>query len=239
MCRVILADDEHLEIEALKIIINEKIKNVDIVGEAHNGEEVIKMNEILKPDVIFMDIVMPGINGLEAAEIIKQKDNNKKIVLMSVYDDFQFVQRALKLKVDDYLLKPIRPEKIVTLLKEFINENGNVYEGKTNELEYVLNYIEKNFRRSITLDEVADYVKFSSTYLSKIFKENIGINFNKYITKRRIKEATKILENTNINVNELAFEIGYNEPSYFCKVFKKEVGMTPSRYRNMVNNKKV
>ncbi|QBD84570.1 response regulator [Clostridium tetani] len=245
MCRIVLADDEHLEIEALKIIINEKVKNVDIVGEAYNGEDVIKINESLNPDVIFMDIIMPGIDGLEVAQIIKEKDSSKKIVLMSVYDDFELVQRALKIKVDDYLLKPIKPEKIVTLLKEFIDEDeifnseNNISVYKIDELECALSYIEKNFRKNITLNEVANYVNFSSTYLSKLFKNNIGINFNKYITKRRIKEATLILENKNISVNDLAFQIGYNEPSYFCKVFKKEKGVTPLEYRKKVNNKKV
>ncbi|AAO35527.1 DNA-binding response regulator [Clostridium tetani] len=245
MCRVVLADDEHLEIEALKIIINEKVKNVDIVGEAYNGEDVIKINESLNPDVIFMDIIMPGIDGLEVAQIIKEKDSSKKIVLMSVYDDFELVQRALKIKVDDYLLKPIKPEKVIMLLKEFIDEDkifnseNNISVYKIDELECALSYIEKNFRKNITLNEVANYVNFSSTYLSKLFKNNIGINFNKYITKRRIKEATLILENKNISVNDLAFQIGYNEPSYFCKVFKKEKGVTPLEYRKKVNNKKV
>lgn len=245
MCRVILADDEHLEIEALKIIINEKVKNIDIVGEAYNGEDVIKMNDSLNPDVIFMDVIMPGIDGLEAARIIKEKDSSKKIVLMSVYDDFQLVQRALKIKVEDYLLKPIRSEKIITLLRELTNENqnfnseNNISACKIDELECALNYIEKNFRKDITLNNVANYVKFSSTYLSKLFKNNIGINFNKYITKIRIKEAILMLENKNISINDLAFEIGYNEPSYFCKVFKKEKGVTPLEYRKNVNDKKV
>lgn len=245
MCRVVLADDEHLEIEALKIIINEKVKNVDIVGEAYNGEDVIKINESLNPDVIFMDIIMPGIDGLEVAQIIKEKDSSKKIVLMSVYDDFELVQRALKIKVDDYLLKPIKPEKVIMLLKEFIDEDkifnseNNISVYKIDELECALSYIEKNFRKNITLNDVANYVNFSSTYLSKLFKNNIGINFNKYITKRRIKEATLILENKNISVNDLAFQIGYNEPSYFCKVFKKEKGVTPLEYRKKVNDKKV
>ena len=245
MYRIIFADDEYLEIEALKTIINEKVKNIDIIGEAYNGEDVIKMNDSLNPDLIFMDVIMPGIDGIEAARIIKEKDSSKKIVLMSVYDDFQLVQRALKIKVYDYLLKPIRPEKIVTLLRELTNENqtfnweNSISACKIDELECALNYIEKNFRKDITLNNVANYVKFSSTYLSKIFKNNIGINFNKYITKRRIKEAVLMLENKNISINDLAFEIGYNEPSYFCKVFKKEKGVTPLEYRKNVNDKKV
>ncbi|WMJ80545.1 response regulator [Clostridium sp. MB40-C1] len=230
MCRIILADDEHLEIEALKIIIDKKVEMASVVGEAHNGEEVIQMNEVLNPDVIVMDIIMPGMNGLEVAELIKKKDKNKKIVLMSAYDDFEFVQRALRIKVDDYLLKPIRPEKIAKVLNRLIDsDNKNLF--YTDELKRALNYIEKNFRENIMLKDVANYMKFSTTYLSKRFKKDMGTNFNKYLTQRRIEEAKKLLENTNISINDLAFDVGYNEPNYFCKVFKKLEGVTPLEYR--------
>ncbi|MCY6960170.1 response regulator transcription factor [Clostridium brassicae] len=230
MCKIILADDEHLEIEALKIIIDKKVKMASVVGEAHNGEEVIQMNDDLNPDIIVMDIVMPGMNGLEVAELIKKKDKNKKIILISAYDDFELVQKALRIKVDDYLLKPIRPEKIVKVLKSLMNiDNKNLF--YTDELKCALNYIENNFRDNIMLKDVANYMKFSTTYLSKRFKKDMGTNFNKYLTQKRIEEAKKMLESTNISINDIAFDVGYNEPNYFCKVFKKLEGVTPSEYR--------
>ncbi|SFB25856.1 response regulator transcription factor [Clostridium frigidicarnis] len=235
MCKVIIADDEELELEALKMIIDKKIKNVSVVGVAHNGDEVIKMNDTLNPDIIFMDAIMPGIDGFEAAKIIKKQDKDKKIILMSIYDNFEFLQRALKIKVDDYLLKPIKPEKVIEILDEYIKSNEEYFLRKdlSNEdkLKHAVRYIEKNFKNNITLKDVADYMNFSNTYFSKSFKKYVGVNFNKYITEIRIKEAKRLLEKTSISINDLAFDMGYNEPNYFCKVFKKMEGITPSEYR--------
>lgn len=235
MCKVIIADDEELELEALKMIIDKKIKNVSVVGVAHNGDEVIKMNDTLNPDIIFMDAIMPGIDGFEAAKIIKKQDKDKKIILMSIYDNFEFLQRALKIKVDDYLLKPIKPEKVIEILDEYIKNNEEYFLRKdlSNEdkLKHAVRYIEKNFKNNITLKDVADYMNFSNTYFSKSFKKYVGVNFNKYITEIRIKEAKRLLEKTSISINDLAFDMGYNEPNYFCKVFKKMEGITPSEYR--------
>lgn len=235
MCKVIIADDEELELEALKMIIDKKIKNVSVVGVAHNGDEVIKMNHTLNPDIIFMDAIMPGIDGFEAAKIIKKQDKDKKIILMSIYDNFEFLQRALKIKVDDYLLKPIKPEKVIEILDEYIKNNEEYFLRKdlSNEdkLNHAVRYIEKNFKNNITLKDVADYMNFSNTYFSKSFKKYVGVNFNKYITQIRIEEAKRLLEKTSMSINDLAFDMGYNEPNYFCKVFKKMEGITPSEYR--------
>ncbi|EDS78019.1 transcriptional regulator [Clostridium novyi A str. 4552] len=236
MCRVMLADCEDLEIEALKVIIDRNVKLAKVIGKAQNGEEAIKMNDELDPDVIFLGLAMPGINGLEVANIIKKKDKNKKIILMSAYDDFKFVQKALRIKVDDYLLKPIRPQKIVSILNEFIKDTTRKIqeentENCTEEFKEVIEYIDNNFKNDITLKDVANCVNFSSSYLSKLFKKEMGINFNRYITKIRINKAKELLINSTISVNEIAFSVGYNEPNYFCKVFKKIVKMTPSEYR--------
>ena len=237
MCKVIIADDEELELEALKMIIDKKIKNVSVVGVAHNGDEVIKMNDTLNPDIIFMDAIMPGIDGFEAAKVIKKHDKDKKIILMSIYDNFEFLQKALKIKVDDYLLKPIKPEKVIEILDEYIKNNEEHFLRKdlSNEdkLKHAVRYIEKNFKNNITLKDVADYMNFSNTYFSKSFKKYVGVNFNKYITQIRIEEAKRVLEETSMSINDLAFDMGYNEPNYFCKVFKKMEGITPSEYREI------
>lgn len=236
MCKVMIADCEHLELEALNLIIDRNVKLAKVIGKAQDGEEAIKMSEELDPDVIFLGLSMPRIGGLEVADIIKKRDKNKKIILMSPYNDFKFVQKALRIKVDDYLLKPIRPQKIVDILNEFIKDNMKS-KGKentqnfTDELNEVLEYIDINFKNDIGLKDVANHVNFSSTYLSKLFKKEMGINFNRYITQIRINKSKELLKNSTLSINEVAFSVGYNEPNYFCKVFKKMINMTPSEFR--------
>ena len=111
MYKILVVDDEYLERQALKMIL-EDIPNVGEVFEAENGLvalERVKENEI---DLVFMDIKMPMMDGLEASRIIRMDYPNLKIVILTAYADFELAQKAVKIHADDYLLKPSRPEKI-------------------------------------------------------------------------------------------------------------------------------
>jgi two-component system response regulator YesN len=101
--------------------------------------------------------------------------------------------------------------------------------------EKAVSYIHENFRRPITLEEVAEHVYISSYYFSRHFKNFTGMNFIDYLTKVRIEEAKKLLLTTDLNISQISRQVGYHDPSYFGRVFKKVVGMPPSKFK--VNKK--
>ncbi len=92
-------------------------------------------------------------------------------------------------------------------------------------------YIQNNYMRSITLEDVANEVGLSSYYFSKIFKEHVEQSFIEYVTEWRISKAKTYLLDNNLSLKEIAITIGYKDPNYFSRVFKKEVGMSPTDYR--------
>lgn len=247
MYKILLVDDEALEREALKIIIEESFSNAKVVGEARFGRESIELNEELNPDIILMDIKMPGINGIEATKIIKDKNKDKYIIILTAYDEFAFAQNAIKAGANDYLLKPARPEEVVAAIEKCIKEiekdllieeersknNTIELEDKCNsrEIQRVLEYIAENVTNNISLEEAAKVANMSSFYLSKLFKKEMGINFVTYISMQKIQEAKKWLLDTDEPIGNIAMELGYNEPNYFSKVFKRIEGMTPTTYR--------
>lgn len=247
MYKILLVDDEALEREALKIIIEESFSNAKVVGEARFGRESIELNEELNPDIILMDIKMPGINGIEATKIIKDKNKDKYIIILTAYDEFAFAQNAIKAGANDYLLKPARPEEVVAAIEKCIKEiekdllieeesskdNTVELEDKCNsrEIQRVLEYIAENVTNNISLEEAAKVANMSSFYLSKLFKKEMGINFVTYISMQKIQEAKKWLLDTDEPIGNIAMELGYNEPNYFSKVFKRIEGMTPTTYR--------
>lgn len=98
-------------------------------------------------------------------------------------------------------------------------------------LKKVLNYIDRNIKKGITLDEAAEYVNMSSCYFSKFFKKEVGQNFITYVTDRKIEFAKDMLLNTDMPVLNIAYELSYNETNYFSKAFKKKVGVTPTEFR--------
>ncbi|MEW9123197.1 MAG: response regulator [Thermotaleaceae bacterium] len=343
MCKILLADDEYLEREALKIIIRQGMKDAEIVGEAGFGREAVELSQKYKPTVIFMDIKMPGIDGIKATEIIKKDNPNTVVIILTAYDEFSLAQKAIKAGADDYILKPARPEEIIAAIKRHMQKskihhlveqeektlellhNGDYQDFKrklahllteianeeqsnidsfrtriiqlvtqifktshrisrnseklirlqfestyelslqkgihnittwvmrltddineiilgekdikpTRELELAIQYIDNNLQKGITLDEVAKHVGLSSFYLSKLFKKQIGINFIEYVTKKKVEKAKNLLLHTNLPVINIALDLGFHEPNYFSKVFKKVEGITPTQYREQMGS---
>ncbi|MEF9987838.1 MAG: helix-turn-helix domain-containing protein [Christensenella sp.] len=99
-------------------------------------------------------------------------------------------------------------------------------------VEKVRNYIEENYMKKISLNELANLAGFSVSYLSKIFKEETQKSISAYINHVRIENAKKLLRTTDISLVELAYVVGFEEQSYFTKVFKKLEGVSPGKYRD-------
>ncbi len=94
-------------------------------------------------------------------------------------------------------------------------------------------YIHNNFANSnISLISVASYVNVSPSHFSTIFSQEAGENFIEYLTKVRVKKAMELLKTTSLKSSEIAYNVGYNDPHYFCYIFKKAIGITPKEYRN-------
>lgn len=94
-----------------------------------------------------------------------------------------------------------------------------------------INYINSNYNYEITMEQVANHVSVSSYYFSKIFKEIIGENYIDYVTNIRMNKAKEILLKTDISIKEICFQVGYNDPNYFSRAFKKSVGVSPSEFK--------
>ncbi|WP_252979975.1 helix-turn-helix transcriptional regulator [Eisenbergiella tayi] len=94
-----------------------------------------------------------------------------------------------------------------------------------------MNYISTNFNHSITLEEVADAVHLHPAYFSSIFKQCSGSSFKEYLNMVRVEESKRLLSNTEYSIIDIAVACGFDDQSYFSKVFKKYTGMTPKQYR--------
>lgn len=92
-------------------------------------------------------------------------------------------------------------------------------------------YMEENYNKDISLDDVSRIVDISPYYFSKLFKEETGENFIEYLTNIRIEKAKKLLQNKDISIKNICADTGYSDPNYFSRIFKKQVGLTPTEYR--------
>jgi DNA-binding NarL/FixJ family response regulator len=122
--RVMLADDHTLVRAGIRALL-EKLPGVEVVGEAGNGREVLNLVKLHQPDVVLMDISMPGLNGLEAAVRMAKEFPDVRVIILSMHHNEEYVWRALKAGVAGYLLKKSATAELENALKQVVH--GEIY----------------------------------------------------------------------------------------------------------------
>lgn len=105
-------------------------------------------------------------------------------------------------------------------------------------IHQIKQYIVKHSHEDISLEALGRKVGLSPIYISKMFKEKLGINYIDFLTECRIEKAKKLMADPEKSLKEITFEVGYHEPNYFSKVFKKMVALSPTEYRRAVLGRK-
>lgn len=117
MIRILIAEDHTMVRAGIRALL-EKIGDIKILGEASNGQEAVDMTEALKPDVLIMDIMMPRMNGIQAAEQLRMRKSTTYILLLSMYADEGLVYQALQSGVNGYVLKSSVSDELVQAVRE-------------------------------------------------------------------------------------------------------------------------
>ena len=253
--RILVAEDEEIARRSLRLLCERSGSPVEVVSEANTGRQVLEELERARPDIILMDVVMPGMNGLTAAKAVRERSPATKIVMISAYEVFSYAQEALRAGAVDYLLKPVRPEQLEALLKKLCTDldaaktqklflpaspeqtNALLPNGPhTHILKPALAFIAAHYTQQLTLEQVAEQVALSPTYFSRIFKQETGYTFVEYLTRLRLAEVKRLLRTTRLSLAEISYAVGYQNPNYLSERFKELEGMTPSAYRRNLNS---
>ena len=239
MLNVYIADDEVWITLGLKKLLEKLNMDVYIVGTANNGLTAKEEIGMFKPDVVFTDIRMPGLSGLELLQAIPEVSPDSRVVLISGYAEFEYAREAIKYHAFDYLLKPIKEEDLKRVMDSIVNKTGGmdeeiVYESSQTydkAIDNVISEIREHYMEDISLTSLASKYNISMGRLSEMIKEKLKVNFSDYIASLRIQRAKELLRDESISIQEIAEIVGYNDYFYFTKVFKKVEGISPSKYR--------
>lgn len=242
--RVIIAEDESIIAKNIAKHIEEENPHFKVVGIYSNGEDALYAIRQQPPAVVFTDISMPVLTGLELARTIHDTMSHVKCVILTGYAEFEYAKEALHYGVEDYLLKPLDPEELHKVLKNLelsfqsisrnVKENGGSESSLTPEeiVCLVKDYIHKNYSNDIDLNSIADNLGFSSSYLTKIFNRYEDITPAKFIRNYRMGIAKQLLNDKILTIQQVAASVGYNDPFHFSKSFKQTFGITPTEYRS-------
>ncbi|MCJ8013579.1 response regulator transcription factor [Paenibacillus sp. KQZ6P-2] len=128
----------------------------------------------------------------------------------------------------------------IELLQTFLNEAASFFESQdqhsNQNMKRLLDYVQKHYAEALTLSEMAKHFHFNPSYLSSYFAANNKEGFNEYLNRVRIEKAAELLRDKAASISEISGMVGFSDHSYFCKVFKKFTGLSPSQYRRNHNN---
>lgn len=406
MYKLMIADDEALERRALSHFIRNSKLEIGEILECANGIDAVKTALLEQPDICILDIRMPGQTGLEAMEQIKMVNKSCKVIFSTAYSYFDYAVKALQAGALDFMVKPVKKEKLIQVLNKAIDEldaerNQELYQSKITDLTYVLekrilrelitgqtdeetlwffdameireqfgciffvrfereiseaekaglsillrtdltaagythllyvhrksidfmvfsmtrdqaekisnhvkhifemvldklritgrigigsweedlmqmefsylcakeavgesvtaesreraveepvrngnlksvpqeieficNYVDEHYSEKITLNFIADSVGFSKYYISRLFKQHMGVTIIDYLIKVRLGKARELLGQSEYSIKQISFMVGYSDPNYFTWSFKKYLGISPIKYRYFQN----
>ena len=118
MYRVLLVDDEPIALDSLEYMLRKNRKDIEVVGKARSGRDAVEKAYNARPDIVLMDINMPGINGLEAIRRIKETNSSAQFIITTAFDYFDYAVEAMELQATEYLLKPIREAKLLEVMEK-------------------------------------------------------------------------------------------------------------------------
>ena len=250
MNKILIADDEQFERELLDEIVHRHFDPQIQTRLAESGRQAIDVAGFWKPSMVLMDIEMPGINGINAAKRIIERDPSVKVIFVTAYSLFNYAYEAVKLGAFDYILKPVNETDTVKSIRRCLGqvESREQLEALASVAESleehssadkisllmsnVRNYLQHNYMRmDISLDSISDILHINPSYFSMLFKKNFGVNFVDYVTELRISASKELLKDPFLSATEIANAVGYESLNYYTRVFKKTTGVTPTEYR--------
>lgn len=219
------------------------------VKTAPNGQEAMKMIPELMPDLIVSDWMMPVMDGNELCRQVKSCKKTAAIpfVLLTAKQSVENTVEGLSIGADDYVTKPFNMEVLILRMRRLIalgsrNRTQHYIDPKPSEIEVTsldekligdaVKYVEANIARSdLSVEELSHELGMSRAHLYKKLLQITGKTPIEFIRVIRLKRAAQLLRESQQNVSEIAYQLGFNNPKYFSKYFKDEFGVLPSVYQ--------
>jgi len=209
--------------------------------EAGDGREALKvLKRAHNIDLILLDIKMPGMDGIELLEKIRENDLNIGIIILTGHGTKEVVVSAIKKRANDYFEKPINinelKESIEKLLRNKNRKNNIEAMDIVDKIKMSEEFIKENYFKQINLKDVASMICLSRKYFSRMFRKITGKRFVQYKSEIKMKKAKEYLKNTSLNISQIAFKLGYDNAESFCRDFVMSAGRSPRDYRKKMSN---
>ncbi len=226
------------------------------IHEAADGLAAWEMIPELQPDFIISDVMMPVMDGIELTRRVKNdvRTSHIPLILLTARTAEEHKIEGLETGADDYLTKPFNIEILSLRIRKLLELRSSKQEKFRSQIDPVpseititsldekliskaIKYVEENMSRSeLSVEELSRELGMSRVHLYKKLTAITGRSPVEFIRTIRLKRAAQFLRQSQMNVSEIAYEVGFNNPKYFSRYFKEEFGMLPSEYKAKTEN---
>jgi two-component system response regulator YesN len=230
---VMVVDDEHYVRLSIINRMDWSALGLNTPLQAENGLQALELLRQKPVQILITDVRMPGMDGLKLIDTVCElyPDKGIQFIVLSGYAEFEYARSALRLGAADYLLKPVDTDELTRVLKACIEKIPASSNDEDARIASIKTYINTHLDGNLKLDAIAKEFYISSSYLSALFRAKVGQSLTNYIKNARLLRAKTLLETTDIPISEIARMTGYNDQTYFSKVFKRVFGIPPKKYQ--------
>jgi AraC-like DNA-binding protein len=230
---ILIVDDDPATRERYRILIERKLPGYP-VRVAENGTAALVVMTQETPGLVVLDLMMPGMDGFEVLDWMRAEPRTRGVPVLVLsnrlltLEDVRRLERHAQVTLQSKDI--LGDDEIAAALHQSLF--GKALPAQTGALvKRALAYFHQHYAQPLSRAEIARAIGVSGSYLTKIFRKELGISPWEYLNRYRIKQAKELLRQTDKSVTAIAFEVGFNDPAYFNRVFHKIVGKSPGRYR--------
>jgi len=245
MLKLMIVDDEPIILAGLEHLIRSERTAFTDIEQVSDAFDALDLLGTFRPDLVITDIQMPAMDGLTFIREAQQR-GAKRFVILSGYDYFDYARQAIRLQVNDYLLKPVQQRELSVILNRLAleileerkgeqqsacDQSAPAQETSSTIRKFQL-FVKNHFMRDVSLDEVAEHLGLHPNYFCTVLKKETGMTFLHYLHTVRIEKAKELLAHPEpLTMEQIAKSVGFESPRHFYKVFKQFTGLTPGAYR--------
>ncbi|WP_158738084.1 helix-turn-helix domain-containing protein [Alteribacillus sp. YIM 98480] len=251
MSELLIIDDDIENCQKIRSIVENSPYRDLLIYEAETAKEGLTILKKKKPFIIILDLSLPDGDGIDTGKEILALYPYISIVVTTHLKMFQPVYDSINAGFSAFHLKPLAKSELLETFdrlfaadmlndsKQLLEFQGNTSSFETDfasPIQTAIDYVQLNYHKPITLQEVSDMVYLSPSHFSRMFKDETKTTFIEYLTEIRIEKSKHFLKMTSLPIEVIAHNIGFSSAGYFSTTFKRLEGKTPREYRNIFIN---
>ena len=244
--KILVVDDEKLIADGLRAMLAEAFAGTAEVGCCYSAKDAVEILTGAPADVLLTDINMPNWSGLELHEEVSRFSPETRVIYLTGYSDFEYARKALDQHAFAYVLKGEGDESVVRTVSRALaaeDRSGNApaqapaapeSDAEASLPEWVQDlhgFIRSRLAEDLSLNVLAEHCHFHPVYLSRTYREVTGKTLSDFISSARLRKARELLQESRMNIREIAKCTGFASDNYFCRWFRKQTGESPQEFR--------